>query len=370
MKKINCYVHIPFCTSKCKYCRFASFWGLKELQINTYVDFLCNEIKNYSDKNLSLDTIYFGWWTPWVLTEKQFSKILQTFKDWYNFSENIEISIESTPENVTEKNISDWKKLWINRLSMWIQSLREDTLKEIWRAWKWDILTALENIKKVWFDNVSADFILWLPFVKKWWIIEDLEYLFDKYDFLKHISVYMLEEYYDIPEDLDSKFENITYPDNWSEKGINEEDYLSEYEKIYNYLNKKWFHRYEISNYSKPGFECKHNVWYWNHKESLAFWLWAFWFIDNKRFSNSENFLEYYNNKNILSEKLEKNDLYLENIMFRLRTDWLKEKDLINLDKNKINYFLENKFLFKEDNIIKLTNKWILVNDYILSEII
>lgn len=369
MKNINCYIHIPFCTSKCKYCRFASFWWLKEIQIITYINFLCKEIESKKNKNYTLDTIYFWWWTPWVLSKKQFKQILDSLKESFNLSENIEISIESTPENINEKNIVDWKEVWINRLSMGIQSLNQSTLEEIWRSWKWDIISALDSIDNVWFPNVSIDFILGLPFVKKGETKNDINYILNKYTFIKHISIYMLEEYYDIPEDLDSKFENITYPDNWSKDWLSEDDYLNDYININSYLSDKWFNRYEISNYSKMWFECQHNVWYWNHKESLAFWLGAFWFIDNTRFSNSEDFLEYYSYKNIESEKLNMNDLFIENLMFRLRTDGIEIEKISTLNKKKINEFIQNWFLINKSNKIILSNKWILVMDYILSEI-
>jgi len=370
MKNVNCYIHIPFCTSKCKYCRFASFSWIKKLQIQTYVDFLCEEILSNNEKDLVLDTIYFWWWTPWTLSIFQFKKIFETLKNKYIFNENIEISIETTPENVTIENLVWCKNLWINRISMWVQTLNEKTLCEIWRAWKWDIMNALDVVKKVWFNNFSIDFIIWLPYVKKWETVKNIWFLLDNYDFITHISIYMLEEYYDVPDDLDSKFENIVYPNNWANLWLKEEYYLTEYTEIKSYLNSRGFSRYEISNYSKPWFECKHNFWYWTHKESLAFWLGAFWFLDNIRFSNSENFIDYYNKKNILSEKLKEDDLFLENLMFSLRTSWIDNFLVEKLDKKEINYFLENNLLEKIDDKIILTDSGVLIMDYILGKIV
>lgn len=370
MNNINCYIHIPFCTSKCKYCRFASFSWMKKLQIQTYVDFLCNEILYNNKKNLILDTIYFWWWTPWVLTLEQFTQIFEVLKNKFTFSDDIEISIETTPENVTIENLIWWKNIGINRISMWVQSLNEKALYEIWRAWKWDIVNALDIVKKVWFNNFSIDFIIWLPYVEKWEIVNNIWFLLDNYDFIKHISVYMLEEYYDVPINLDSKFENIVYPNNWSMLWLKEDNYLAEYIEIKTYLNSRGFLRYEISNYAKPWSECRHNYGYWTHKESLAFWLWAFWFIDNIRFSNSENFMEYYNKKNILNDKLTESDLFLESLMFSLRTSWINDFLVEKLDKKEINYFLENNLLEKKDNKIILTDSGVLLMDYILGKII
>lgn len=374
MKKNNCYIHIPFCSSKCKYCRFASFWVSQKWLINKYITFLCKEIEKNNEKNNEknsvLDTIYFGWWTPSILQISELENIINILSNKFNFSENIEITLETTSNNITENNIIWWKKLWINRLSIWVQSLNNKTLKEINRWSNVEILNALNLIEKIWFENISLDFIIWLPYVKNGEIVENINFLLSKYDFIKHISIYMLEEYYNIPEDKNSKFENIIYPKNWSKLWIKEEEFLIEYINIVKFLKQKWFSKYEISNFSRPWFECKHNKWYWNHKEMLAFWLWAHWFINWIRFSNSENFNDYYSFNNIIKEKITKNDLFIENIMFRLRTDWIHISNLKKLHKEKINNFLIDWFLIQTENKIILSDKWILVLDFILWEIL
>lgn len=379
MKKVNCYIHIPFCTSKCKYCRFASFSWLNQLKIETYVNFLCEEIKKFTyNQKIILETIYFWWWTPSTLSISQFEKIFYALKQKFIFSENIEISIESTPENVSLENLVSWKKLWINRLSIWVQSLNEKTLEEIARAKKGSVFECLNNLEKFfkefnWWITISLDFIIWLPFVKKWELLENIKFILEKYDFVKHISVYMLEEYYDVPEEIDSKFDNITYPNSWKANSIKEEDFLWEYLSIKKYLEKKWFKRYEISNFAKPWFECKHNLWYWNHKENLAFWLWAHWFFDDVRFSNSEDFLEYYAWKNISKEKIWEKEKFLESIMFQLRTSGIDKKYLKFLNEEKVKYFLwphPIPLLEEKENNVVLKDEAILFLDYILWEIL
>jgi len=113
-------------------------------------------------------------------------------------------------DKITVENLIWWKKIWINRLSIWIQTLNNDSLTEIWRGNKWDILNALNIINEEWFNNVSIDFIIWLPFVNKWEIKENIDFILKEYLFIKHISVYMLEEYYNVPEDINSKFDNTS----------------------------------------------------------------------------------------------------------------------------------------------------------------
>ena len=402
------YIHIPFCEQKCNYCRFASIWKIhsgrsalevQDLHIAKYVSFLCEEIKEnkynpsafqaapFNSKGSKISTIYFWWWTPWVLKLEQFEKILKIIKNKYILDKNCEITIETTPDKITKENLIGWKKLWINRISIWIQTLNKRSLEEIWRWNKWDIIKALENIKENIsgkthkFDpiNISVDFIIWLPYVKKWEILENIKYVLDNFDFIKHISVYMLEDYYSPDKIIETKYDNITYPEDWWKQGIKEEEYLEEYSNIKKYLIEKWFNNYEISNYWKSWFECKHNIWYWNHKEILAFWLWAFWYVNNTRYANADNFKDYYKWKKLFEKKLTQEDIFLEKVMFQLRTSWIEKNIYKKLDRKKIDYFIENNYLenspiisFHKGNEpkIKLTDKWVLVMDYILSEII
>ncbi len=486
-KNYNCYIHIPFCRSKCKYCRFASFSILDNLKIEKYVDFLCKEInlvtssqllvhskqqscinKNYiftqikrswklqvtsckirkNSNYWQLTTIYFWWWTPAILEERHLEKIFKSLKQNYKFSENIEITMETTPEEISLEKLNLWQKFSVNRLSIWLQTLNKKALKEIKRDEKGSILEKLEILKKFleppiltfppkgkrnnissssggmlnrgkltpsnWhLTTISLDFIIWLPFVKFWETLENIKYILEKYDFVNHISVYMLEDYYNPSENKNEKFEQITYPKNWTLNSISEKEIWEEYILIKNFLEKKWFFRYELSNFAKVLEEkqssslicllkgegkykkkifdysesssewqqscyidsqlttvCKHNLWYWSHKETLAFGLWTSWFLNNTRYKNSDNFLDYYNFKGKELENLKKEDLFLEKIMFSIRTSGIPKELSKKLNKEKINYFIKNWFLEKNSEKITLADKWILYLDHILWEII
>lgn len=366
------YIHIPFCDQKCSYCRFASIWNLQDLQIETYVQSLISEIKESKlIKNIQpLKTLYFWWGTPWVLKPEQLSRIISAVKNKYNFTENIEINLETTPFNVISENVKSWEKIWINRISMWVQTLNNDALKEIQRGNKWNIFSALDNLETSKIKNISIDFILWLPYVEKWEIWEDIKNILHKYHNIPHISVYMLEEYYEPDMIIESKYDNITYPDNWKSMWLKSEDFEWEYISIKNYLESKWYNRYEISNYAKPWFECQHNISYWNHWEVIAFWLWAYGYCNNTRYRNSDNFIDYYWRKNIISDKNNSEDIFLESVMFGLRTSWINWELEKKLDTKKIKYFLEEKYLIRKNNLLQLTDKAVPVMDYILSEII
>lgn len=372
MKNINSYIHIPFCRSKCKYCRFASFSWLQNFEIKKYIKHLTEEINNIDLINYALDTIYFWWWTPSILDIEDLEQIIFSLKNKFNLNRDIEINIEANPGDITNENLIAWKKLWINRISIWIQTLNEDSLKEIWREHKWEILDSLNIIKKFSFKDdfaISLDFIIWLPYVKPWEIKEDIKFILEKYDFIKHISVYLLEEYYDIPEEKSWKFDNIIYPKSWNNLWLKEKDYLKEYTEVKNFLKQKWFNRYEISNYAKPWYESKHNSWYWKHKEYIWLGAWSHSFLNNTRFSNSETLKDYYEQEKI-SEKLSEEDLFLEKIIFAMRTNWL-DKNIIKLvNQNELSSLILDWYLENREEYIVLTDKWVLLIDYILWKLV
>lgn len=351
-----CYIHIPFCQSRCKYCRFSTFVWKADLDKEIYVNYLVGRIQN-SEWQIMLNSIYFWWWTPTSLSNNQLERIILALKNRFGFVKNIEITLETTLINITEENLVRWQKIWVNRLSIWIQTLNNESLKEIWRPSREEIIKKLDIIKNIKSFSISLDFIIWLPYVKKWELLQDLKFIIEKYDFINHISLYMLEEYYD-------------YPKKWQDLSIKEEDFLEEYLLCKNYLDEKWFKRYELSNFAKKWFECKHNKTYWNHENILAFWLWSHWFLDWVRYAYPNNFKNYYSWKLDYKEMLSENDIFLEKIMFGLRTVWLEQEIHKKLNQEKIKYFVEQKLLDFQDDKLILWDKWVVLIDYIIKEIV
>lgn len=366
-----CYIHIPFCESRCKYCRFSTFVEKDEIKKQFYVDYLIKNINDFNSQLISpniknelnpLKSIYFWGWTPTSLSNFQLAKIIDSLKNKFSFLNNIEITLETTPNNISFQNIENWSKMWINRLSLWIQSLNEKALSEIWRIDKKWILDKLDIIENYFATNktiisISLDFIIWLPFVKKWETKDDINYILSNYTFVKHISLYMLEDYYD-------------YPKKWQELSIKDEDFLWEYINCKKYLNKKWFAKYELSNFAKLDFECKHNQAYWNHSKICAFWLSAHWYLDKYRYWYKNDFKAYYKWDFEYIEKLSENDIFLEKSMFWLRTSWLEENIYKNFDKQKLIELREKKLLKFIDNKLLVTDKWVILLDYVLKELI
>lgn len=367
------YIHIPFCDSKCKFCRFASVGSIDKVLVKRYLSHLIQDIKDFKKpvENAGfLKSVYFWWWTPAILEIKDLENILSTLKQKIYFKKNIEITLETTPRNVTLENINWWESLGINRLSMWIQTLNNKSLKEIKRDDRNYIFSALENLKHTKIKNISVDFIIWLPFVKKWETLKDIIYVLNNYKFIKHISVYMLEDFYDVNIYDNAKFEKIIYPNNWKDIWIKEESYLKEYLEIKNYLESLWFNRYELSNFSKKWFECRHNKSYWNHSEVVWFWLWSHSFIWKNRYAYKDDFLWYYQKKLAYNDLLSKKDIFIEKIMLWFRTKWITKTLAKKLNQDKLNDFLKTKVLEIKDKKISIKDNYITLIDKIILELI
>ncbi|MDD5769686.1 MAG: coproporphyrinogen-III oxidase family protein [Candidatus Gracilibacteria bacterium] len=363
-----CYIHIPFCESKCLYCRFASIGSLNQALIKKYLSHLLKNIQNFKNSDF-LNSIYFGGGTPSILKEVDLDLVIKTLKGKFLFKKDIEITLETTSKNITLENLNTWHKLGINRISIGIQTLNNKTLAEIGRDNKNIILNGLENLKTSKIKNISIDFIIGLPYVESGEILKDIKYILKNYDFIKHISVYMLEDYYEIIEEK-SGFEKIVYPNNWRNLGIKEENYLQEYLQIKNYLEKNRFIRYELSNFAKTGFECKHNKSYWNHSEVVSFGLGSHSFLNGVRYAYKDDFLGYYALKLDYKEKLTKEEIFLEKIMFGLRTNGLKKDIYSKLNQEKLEEFIKTGYLEFQDKILKITDKGIALIDKIILELI
>jgi oxygen-independent coproporphyrinogen-3 oxidase len=151
---------------------------------------------------------------------------------------------------------------------------------------------------------------------------------------------------------------------------LEEEDFLKEYMEVKKFLENKWFNRYELSNFAKASFECKHNLGYWQHKDCLAFGLSAHWFLNNVRFANSNKIEDYYAWKWRIKEILTEEEIFLEKMMFALRCNWISREDSGKLNKKKVEEFIEDWYLIEIWDKICLSDGGVGVLDYILKEII
>ena len=233
-----------------------------------YVEALINEIKLNKNKmsEYVVDTVFIGGGTPSLLEENQISKIMSVLRDNCNMSENPEITIECNPGTITESKLCEYKKSGINRISFGLQSANDEELKSIGRIHNYaGFLESYNLARKCGFDNINVDLMSALPGQT----LKSYEETLNKVVRLEpeHISAYSLivEEntlMYDRVKKAQIKGINIL-PDEESERKM--------YYLTNNILRSNGYRKYEISNYSKPGKECKHNIGYWQRKEYLGF---------------------------------------------------------------------------------------------------
>ncbi|MDO4594188.1 MAG: radical SAM family heme chaperone HemW [Tissierellia bacterium] len=315
MKNIGIYIHIPFCKKKCYYCDFTAFQNLEDW-MEDYFENLIKEIKLNDLYKYEIDSIYIGGGTPSYVDGKYLREIFKILRR-YKVKKDAEITIEVNPESLDIKKLKLYRRLGINRISMGVQSFNDKILKDIGRSHtKEDIFKAFDLLKEVGFKNISIDMILNLPNQT----LDDIKFdlsCIDKLD-ITHISWYSLI--------LEKKsYFNTLYKKNKLE--LMDEDYERD---VFNYivkeLEKRDYLRYEISNFSKDGYESRHNLKYWNCENYLGFGLSAASFIDSVRTENTGNFSVYKNkiknNKKPIVNKefLNKEDLMIEYIIMKLRT--------------------------------------------------
>jgi len=363
MKDISIYVHIPFCEKKCNYCAFTSFCA-KNQDVDKYIEILTSEIKSRKVEN-PVKTIYIGGGTPSVLSCDQISKIVGAIFDNFNVYDNAEFTVEANPNSITEEFLKTLKELRVNRLSVGVQSLSDKNLQKIGRLH--DKKMALEKIKlaRKCFDNVSADLIVGLEGEDGKTLCRYAKELLGAG--VKHISCYLLEVYENTP--IYQLIQKKKF------RPLSDDETVFAFNKLANYLVDVGMNRYEISNFSFPGYESKHNLNYWSRGEYLGFGVSAHSFVENRRFFNSDTLIGYEHGV-VDEEVLTKKEVVEEIIMLGLRCDvGVDLKELLKHDydmtlNDKFNEYLKQGVLLKEDNLVRLNSVYYHVSNTIISDLI
>lgn len=298
MARFGIYVHIPFCKKKCDYCDFISFPYGEEMH-RKYVDAVLAEIE-YRSKNdgapREINTIYFGGGTPSFINHEEIIRILDKIKSLYKIAPDCEITIEVNPGTVSIEKLRAYKHAGINRLSIGLQSASDRLLKLIGRIHTYeDFLKTYDEAIKASFTNINVDLMLALPTQTMDELITSVNEVIELNP--NHISLYSL-----IVEEgtmLSKKLKNGEY------ELLPEDMERKMYWKTKELLEKNGYNHYEISNFSKPGFESKHNSDCWNQEEYMGFGLAAHSYIEGIRKSNAENLEDYI--KNIENKDFDKN---------------------------------------------------------------
>ena len=294
MDKFGIYVHIPFCKKKCKYCDFISFSCFNEKE-EEYVECLIKEIQNRKNSKV-VSTVYIGGGTPSIISSKNIIKILDAIYSNFNILQDAEITIEVNPGTVTKEKLEDYKKAGINRISIGLQSGENRILELIGRIHTYEEFLKTYNLaREIGFDNINVDLMLAIPTQTEKELLDSVNKVIDLNP--EHISLYslILEEGTEL-EELISREEL---------KLLDEDIERKMYWDTKHLLEKKDYKHYEISNFSKKGFESNHNLDCWNQEEYLGFGLAAHSYFANKRFSNIDDLNKYI--ENIENNKFEEN---------------------------------------------------------------
>lgn len=376
LKNSALYIHIPFCDHKCIYCDFYSI--ITSDNISSFLKSLKKEI-NYFAGIYSADrvftSIFFGGGTPSLMQPDYLHEIINHLKSKFKISDDAEITMETNPGTVDKFKLSEFKKAGINRISIGIQSFDDDELKFLTRIHdKQTAIKTVYNAADVGFENISVDLIFNLPNqTKKRWI-NNLKTAIKLP--IKHISTYSLI------------LERGTILNKMVLDGkviMQDDDYDADlYETTIDFLSSKEFYQYEVSNFTKPGFECVHNNAYWRYRNYLGFGTSAHSFVDGKRWWNFSSLKKYMSeielngNAVMNSENITPAQMHDEYVMLAFRSSGLNlidynnrfNKDWIIKNKNYFELLKNENLLTINDEIIKLTSKGYAVCDEILKNIL
>lgn len=280
------YIHIPFCMKKCRYCDFVSFEGMQPHTDHYITTLLMEACQQRSKAPEPMDTVYLGGGTPSLLKPEQLRKLIDGIRSIFDISRNAEITVEANPGTITPRWLDTAVSLGINRISLGMQAAQDQLLQRLGRIHhRHDVDQAVQEARKAGFRNISLDLMFGIPgqSLDDWQ--ETLQYALSMN--VEHISAYGLipEENTPLNEDLLSG--RLSLPD--------PEDERSMYDVLKQTMHAHGFEQYEISNFSLPGFACRHNIGYWRQIPYLGLGLSAASLLNLKREADG---LHYMRTKN------------------------------------------------------------------------
>lgn len=374
-KDLGLYLHVPFCMKKCKYCDFLSWAGSEEEQ-ETYVQGLLKEIESYREfaKGYKVSTVFLGGGTPSILSGEQIERILGAVSDVFMMDKHAEITLETNPGTVTEEKLRSYKKAGINRLSIGLQSVKNENLKLLGRIHTYEeFLQSYELARQEGFKNISVDLISSLPgqTLESW--KEELQEIVRLNP--EHVSVYQL-----ILEEGTPFYETYAdHPELLPDEEVSREIYLS----TGRILSEAGYEQYEISNYAKPGQESRHNLKYWDRADYLGLGLGAASMVRNIRMTNTRDlktYLEHCSQPKTMRKDVQflEEPRQMEEFMFlglrKTRGVSRKEfhrvfgRDMDMVYEKTLAKCLENGMLKEHKDRVFLSEEGVLVSNLVLSE--
>ncbi len=297
MRELSIYIHIPFCVRKCLYCDFLSF-SASEKEKQNYVNHLLLEIEQNAGQyeNHQVISLFLGGGTPSILTGAQIQAILVCVRKHFHLLPEAEITMEMNPGTVTEEKMAAYLAAGVNRISIGLQSTRDEELRRIGRIHTYEqFLQTYRLARESGCHNINIDLMAALPGQS----MESYRQSVERVVALapEHISAYSLILEEGTP--LCEQQENYTFP--------TEDEDRDMYLYTGQYLKDHGYHRYEISNYAKEGCECRHNKVYWQRGDYAGFGLGASSMVENVRWSNVSDLDAYY--RGVERKTLEKQEI-------------------------------------------------------------
>ncbi|MGT2940160.1 radical SAM family heme chaperone HemW [Streptococcus cristatus] len=371
-KPTSAYVHIPFCTQICYYCDFSKVF-IKNQPVDSYLEHLIEEYDSYDIKKLR--TLYIGGGTPTALSASQLAFLLEKLTDKLDLSYLEELTIEANPGDLDQEKIAVLKDSPVNRVSLGVQTFNDRMLKQIGRSHlEKDIYENIANLKKAGFDNISIDLIYALP--KQ--TMEDVKINVAKAIALDipHMSLYSLI------------LENHTVFMNRMRRGklpLPKEDLEAEmFEYIIAELEKAGFEHYEISNFSKPGFESRHNLMYWDNAEYYGIGAGASGYVDGVRYKNHGPIRHYLQAVEAGNARVQEEELTLHEKMEEEMFLGLRKKSGVSKKRFEEKFGLsfedqygavvteltEQGLLVPDRDIVRMTKKGLFLGDTVAEKFI
>ena len=282
-KPLSIYLHIPFCARKCLYCDFLSA-PADDVTKARYVESLITEIKAEAPKYEAYEvrTVFIGGGTPSILPAEAIARIMDTLKEQFYFAKEAEITIEVNPGSAEAEKLLAYYRSGINRLSIGLQSSHDRELQQLGRIHTYqDFLRTYQNAVKSGFNNINIDLMSAIPGQTTESYRETLRQILHLSPMPAHISAYSL-----IIEEGTPFYENTPeLPDEDADREM--------YKITDDMLKESGLERYEISNYARKGYACKHNKVYWRRGDYVGFGIGAASLVDNVRFHNDDDISAY-----------------------------------------------------------------------------
>lgn len=381
-KDLGLYVHIPFCVSKCPYCDFYSLTDYNERHDRfktRYIDALILHMEDYSPsaKSYTVDTVYIGGGTPSIISVPSMLDLINGIFGNFELSREIEFTIEANPATLDFNMLKKYRRAGVNRISLGMQSSCDNELKALSRIHNYEDFEMSFNLaRRAGFENINVDIMYGIPEQTKTSLRTTLARVCALEP--EHISLYGLKIEENTP--FAQIHDSLMLPD--------EDTEFQMYMESIRYLEEQGYKQYEISNFAREGYKCRHNLKYWNCEDYLGLGPAAHSYYNGTRFSFKNDVEMYVEAIENLEQEFDLTDEYYEiseservgeYIMLRMRlTDGIntdKFHELFGLDFEKLygrflEYYMEHKYMQKKQSNYSFTIKGMYVSNYILSQIL